>query len=199
MASNDSNQELQSHQVNSSSATDDSISPYEGKRMKVLRSVMNKTVASFTSNLKLIKSLSNINTTLLDEFHRKIIKQLQENIESELELLYQEENLESLLNKLDRLTAENPARPGAPVWRPSGNVRADTLAVVVGLKQDKLEVLKRTLTDLEAQNKRLRENVQRMDRQLLRKQETIDDAAKNLEQIVETVNQILTSMQTQEK
>ncbi|XP_060564277.1 uncharacterized protein LOC132723554 [Ruditapes philippinarum] len=181
-AMDESNKEMQ-HSVENTSSTDGSVG-----RMKILRNVMLKTIKSFTGELKLVSPLTGVDNTHLEHLHSKTISQLEANIQCELEQMYKEENLETLLNSLDKIIAENPSQPGTVAWRPSGNVKEDVRCEVGVLKREKLKALKQTLNDLEAQNKLLRDKVQEREQHLLRTRDKIVSIADDFEEIVDTEN-----------
>ncbi|KAH3839471.1 hypothetical protein DPMN_112902 [Dreissena polymorpha] len=160
--------------------------------MQTLRDVMEKTVNSYTSNLRLIKPLSSVNKTILKGLEQQIVKQLKDNVIKELEGMYSDENIEVLLNRLDELT-----RPGradqSPAWRPSGDVRRDAGPHLVALKREKLKVLEAQLTDLEAQNKLLATRVVKREQHVVRTKDKIVAIAEELEQVVkEETNMVRT-------
>ncbi|XP_045215962.2 uncharacterized protein LOC123566147 [Mercenaria mercenaria] len=185
MAATEENNTEMKESVENTSSADVSV---DGRRMKILRSVMLKTIKSYTGNLKLIKPLTGVSTAHLELLHSKASSLLETNIQSELEEIYKEENLEILLNSLDKLIAENPAPTNTVAWRPSSNVEQDARCDVAVLKREKLKVLENTLNDLEAQNKLLVDRVQKREQHLLRTRDKISCIAEDFEQIVDTEN-----------
>lgn len=194
MATTETNMEIHQSETEENTSTDNS---FEGTRMKILRNVMLKTIKTYTANLKLTEPLKNVNTELLEVLHRKTISQLETNIQCELEQMYKEENLEVLLNTLDKLLAENQPTTDTQIWRPSGNVEKDVRCEVAILKKEKLKVLKKTLSDLEAQNKLVIDRVKKGEQRLLCTRDKLVAIGDDIEQIVDQETESIKSKQKQ--
>ena len=67
--------------------------------------------------------------------------------------------------------------------RPSGDVEADTRVFAAMLKKEQLQVLEKTLADLEAQNKLLQDQEQKREKRLLRSRDKLVNLVENTEQV----------------
>ncbi|XP_052795911.1 uncharacterized protein LOC128228569 [Mya arenaria] len=188
MADDPNNTEISNKMETSS--LENEIKP--GKRMKALRDVMSKTISSYTNNLRLIKRLNNVDSKILKQLEKDTVSQLKGNIQTELEQMFEEEQVEPLLNNLDTLADHTPSHNTA--WRPCGDVRNDSVAHLAALNREKLKVLQGQLSELEAQNRLMVHKVGKREEHLFRTKDKIINCTHDFKQTLMEENALIKSL-----
>ncbi|XP_062577787.1 polyamine-modulated factor 1-like [Saccostrea cucullata] len=98
--------------------------------------------------------------------------------------MLKEENICKLLNGLNDLIDENPEK-GKKGWRPSGNAAEDVLAHTAPYKLKEKERLQGILSDLQSQNKLLKDALRAKQTRLQNTQQRIEQKAEQWKQIDE--------------
>ncbi|XP_048733593.1 uncharacterized protein LOC125649825 isoform X2 [Ostrea edulis] len=124
---------------------------------------------------------------VLKKMHAQLLAQLKSNVAEEIDWMLKEENIGKLLNGLNDLIEENPNK-GKKAWRPSGNAAQDMLAHTAPHKLKERERLRGIVSDLQSQNKLLKDAVRARKSKLEHTLQKIQQKAhqwKEIDQVVE--------------
>ncbi|XP_071965176.1 polyamine-modulated factor 1-like [Antedon mediterranea] len=170
-----------------SSSKQTNKSTTDGIHIIHLREALGKTVKKCLESAR-YKTFANHYKFASEKALRSIVSQFVENlkstVQSELELMIEEENLVPLFNELDDLINDIPTDRQQPAWRPSGNPDTDVRNHRMQPKLKEKERLVKLLQQHEEENKRLKEALKPRKRQLadtqqkLKKFKAFETAAK---------------------
>nr|XP_022331211.1 polyamine-modulated factor 1-like [Crassostrea virginica] len=155
----------------------------DGKRMQLLKQSLDLSLEKFYSSIKFslfkehLRPLYEQHPQALKKMHAQLLEQLKQNVAEEMTWMLKEENIGKLLNGLSDLIDENPHK-SKKAWRPSGNPELDVLAHTAPYKLKEKERLQGILSDLQSQNKLLKDAVRARQSKLEHTQQKIEEKAR---------------------
>nr|XP_011439501.2 polyamine-modulated factor 1 [Crassostrea gigas] len=166
----------------------------DGKVMQQFKQCLDISLSNFYSSIRFslfkehLHPLRKRHPQDLKKMHAQFLAQLNANIAEEIDWMLKEENIGKLLNGLNDLIDENPHK-GKKAWRPSGNAEQDLLAHTAPYKLKEKERLQGILSDLQSQNKLLKDAARARQSKLEHTQQKIEQKAqqwKEIDQIVDS-------------
>ncbi|XP_061172784.1 polyamine-modulated factor 1-like [Saccostrea echinata] len=162
----------------------------DGKRMQRLKQSLDLSLEKFYSSIKFslfkeqLRPLYEHQPQALKKMHAQLLAQLKSNVSEEITWMLKEENIGKLLNGLNDQIDENPEK-GKKGWRPSGNAAQDVLAHTAPYKLREKERLQGILSDLQSQNKLLKDALRARQTKLQHTQQRVEQKAQHWKQIDE--------------
>ncbi|KAL3873930.1 hypothetical protein ACJMK2_037007 [Sinanodonta woodiana] len=165
--------------------------------MENLKFAVGRTVGKVLSSVKykhIVKGYSSVEKKspgTLKKIHEDMINKLNENLKMEIDQMFEEENIQSYMDGLDKL--KSCVRDLEKVaWRTSCNPEEDILASIDPMKEKQLVEMEKLLHDLESENKLLKGAVKSRQNLLLETKDKVDRHMEKLRRVVEVEKMIPT-------
>ncbi|XP_064618490.1 polyamine-modulated factor 1-like [Lineus longissimus] len=132
----------------------------ETKRTRLLRAALSKVVQKYLSSSRLslfakaYKPVFKNNPKELKSIVEQLNHFMEKDLTSEINKMFDEENLPDILREFDKIIAETPDPPKKK-WRPSGDPEKDLAAHIVPEYENHASKLEKILSDIVEENKQL--------------------------------------------
>ncbi|KAL8565253.1 hypothetical protein ACOMHN_001151 [Nucella lapillus] len=153
-----------------------------GIHMQHLQKALDKTTRKCVSSLKFsllkrhFEPIYKKDPKTLQKLHEEASAQLSTNIKEELAVMFEEENIQDFMVKLDEIKAQaDEMDENLVAWRPSGNPSEDIRAHVHPIHLQHLHQLQKVFEQLQSQNTLLRRTLKKEQDKLLHSCSAIQD------------------------
>ncbi|XP_023223512.1 uncharacterized protein LOC111624793 [Centruroides sculpturatus] len=129
------------------------VNENNGRLSKLLKASLDKTIEKYLHCAKYMLFAENFaaihkkHNNDLATVHQQFISKLESSIREEIKLMYQEETINTYLNKLDDLIMKAGSNQKSCKWRPSGNPETDLMDHLHVVKEEHKKELEQILAE----------------------------------------------------